>query len=145
MTRTFSKNSWHYRLSTTYGSKSAHDIPTNICGYIRSVLFGAFIAFMVMLMGTFVIICMVSPLLYLLIDDWYMLSIDHHPEIVIGWCLYVLISIFGLWVLWETKIAPWLDIHKVRLPSNSFISSAVESIHDKTCFPIVFVDSSTKE
>jgi disulfide bond formation protein DsbB len=139
MTRIFNKNSWHYRLATTYGNSNDFDVPKNICGYIRSVMFGMFIVLVVILVGAALVISLASPILFWGIEGWYMWDIGHHPEVVIGVCLYALILLFFGWFMWDTRISPYVH-ERFHLPQNTFVMTAWESIHNKTCFPIDFVD-----
>jgi len=141
--RSFSKDSWHYRLATVYQFDVFSTPKEDICGYVRQVIYGMFTASMISIVSAFFIWCLIQPWLYFFVDGWYKPSGNNSMALAIGMTLYIMAFVIACILLYVGKIKVYLKEHtnwynKEQKPS--FIKQAYSSWKDKTCYKITFYD-----
>jgi len=142
--REIKKNSWHYRLVTTYAMGSHIELDNedvNICEYIRNIFKGAFIALVVVFLVGFpagcAAGCVASALIYF--GVWIAIAYPGDPSIVttigILTMALTLIGFISAGLVWLRNYVP---TNPGRDPG--FITEAYRSYKNKFCFYIKAVD-----
>lgn len=128
---TFNRNSWHFRLATTYGPMYRWEHTTDICRYTRSVFFG--------LLLVLVITAGLGLITWGLVDMglWLYFLFNGYLLEPIGPAIIIFASILvGLVV--GTVFLGFEVIQTVNISTPSFVKQAYYSWKDKYCSRVEF-------
>lgn len=138
-----------YRLAYWGCGWDHNDVPTNICPFIRKVIWGIFVILLTIIVSVVVSIAVLDPVVSLIL---YIFGVGTGPyfsefSIVVGSSLWIGTTILSVMVyLTETDSGEALvkkvtsKASKVSETSSTLqvIKQWFKAIHDKTCFEIVF-------
>lgn len=144
MTKSYSINSWHYRLATHYGDFDKGARKGNICDYILQVVKGIIIVFCITIGLSLVGVILGAPLWWIVVgamnDYWISLNDDSMILVVIGFIIYACFLFFLCVFMfhdWKQR-HPNINIPNLTVLTDNFIVDAIQSISKKMCRPIVF-------
>lgn len=159
------RGSWHYRLARLAELSDADDMPTNICPYMRAVVFGFFKfvllaiagSFVIALFGTFFLgviasliaapVAVADFFFHFIPSSWYVAAPGSQSAdtwfscaVGLGGLLYIAGGVFGLLKL--------ISEAKGRAagcppPEPGLLRTYMQGVHDKTCIGLEYIDKET--
>jgi hypothetical protein len=142
-TRSFQKSSLLFRVANTYGNLKDWETHTDICRFSRAFLIG--LLWIVLTIA----LCSVLSSAFVLFWVWVVVVLTNGiplfemPELpFMGFLMVVAFVMIALWVAFEEfhkwGKAKWPPKEDVGSKEPSLVSSMIESVKSKICFPIEF-------
>ncbi len=138
-TLTLNKNSWHYRLASTYPPCDHWAIARDICGYTRQVIRGMITCMFLTPILAYIVLCLILPPIAIFVPDFVLPTLVNpftagaifYVVFALGYTAYLIATAY---VKLSSKGGLQKAIH------TGFIYNSYKSFKDKTCFKIDFKD-----
>jgi hypothetical protein len=157
------KGSWHYRLARLGADCHPAYMPTNICPYMRAVLFGLLKFVLIGLCGSLVValfavaiigivtsliaapLAVIDHFYHFLPSSWYVPTHDSKDSpfiaaAMVGGIFYVVFGVFGIFKLTQKAQR---KIKNLPPKEPGLISMYLKGVHDKTCIGLEYIDKET--
>lgn len=144
MIKNYSTKSWHYRLASIYGNLGRYK-DTDICTYIRACMLGVVWMFAIIVLLSMVLVFALNPVLFVIASfqyGWIFELSELQTIAIVTWFLGI--SFFVMCCIVDLIKRIPKNIVKIplpKIPTDTFVTHAYQSIKNKMCFRLVLTEN----